>query len=464
MKTNPAPAPFSGNAYAEFLPAGAERIRERALFSLPKKLREIEVQARWFSGEFGRKFTAVSGEEIEVVQFGVWNREAGPDFSDAAISINGGARVRGCIELDLEVRDWERHGHSTNPAYETVALHIFLDRRGSTEFFTRTAGNRNVPQIRIDADEFEEAPPVALAKPGRCRAVLAGLPEEKVRSILRGAAQFRMKNKAARFARLAELHGEDEALYQSLAVTLGYKANKLPFTLMAQRMPLRTLLQNKGDADAILFGIGGFLNAADLSAFDGETRGLLRDLWDRWWPRRAGFERLAITRGEWRMSGQRPANHPQRRVAALVEIVRRWPKVRALAARCEIAAIHDFFGGLGDEYWDHHYTITSARSVKRMALVGGTRVAEMLANVFFPKAVLYDPSRWNDFEKLPAVLDNRRAGIAALRLFGGNPEGANFLKTAANQQGLLQIVDDFCAHDSSDCAECRFPEQLLSPT
>ena len=454
-------APFSANLYTGLLPAGADRVHERDLFSVPKILREIEVQARWFSGEFGRKFTAVSGEEIEVAQFGVWNREAGPDFSDAAISVNGGAPVRGCIELDLDVRDWERHGHSTNPAYESVVLHIVLGHRGNSEFFTRTAGNRNIPQIRIDAGESEPAAPTAIARPGRCMAVLRGLPEEQIRSILRGAAQYRMKKKAARFARLAELHGEDEALYQSLAVTLGYKANKLPFTLMAQRVPLRVLLQNRADADSILFGIGGFLNAADLSEFDTETRTLLRDLWDRWWPRRAGFERLAITPGEWRFSGQRPANHPQRRVAALVEIVRRWPKVRTLSVRCEVAAIRAFFSGMDDEYWDHHYTLTSARSAKRMALVGETRVAEMLANVFFPRAVLYDPSRWTDFEKLPAVLDNRRAGIAALRVFGGNPECATFLKTAASQQGMLQIYDDFCALDSSDCAQCRFPEQLL---
>ena len=448
--------------YSKLRPADADRIRERVLFSLPKKLREIEVQARWFAGMFGRKFTAESGETVEVTQFGVWNREAGPDFSDAAVSINGGAPVRGCIELDLEARDWERHGHSINPAYEQVVLHVFSERRGDAEFFTRTAGHRNVPQIRIDANEFEAGPPVEPARPGRCMAVLRGLPDQNIRAILRAAAQYRMKKKAARFARLAELHGEDEALFQSLAVTLGYKANKLPFTLISQRVPLRMLLRNKPDADAILFGTAGFLNAADLSDFDRETRVLLRDLWDRWWPRRAEFERLAISRAEWQMSGQRPANHPQRRVAALVEMVRRWQKIRALAAKCEVGPVRAFFDGLTDDYWDHHYTLTSARSAKPMALVGATRVAEMLANVFFPRAILYDPSRWTDFEKLPAVLGNRRASIAALRLFGGDTESARFLKTTASQQGVLQIYDDFCSHDSSDCADCRFPEQLVA--
>ena len=269
-----------------------------------------------------------------------------------------------------------------------------------------------------------------------------------------------MKRKAAYFARLSELHGEDEALYQLLAVTLGYKANKLPFTLIAQRMPLKVLLSNKADVDSVLFGIGGFLDGATFSKVDLETQGMLREMWDRWWTNRALFERLVMRPDEWRMSGQRPVNHPQRRLAALGQIVKHWSKIRSLALNCQSYEIDDFFSRLRHEYWDHHYTLVSNRSTQRMALVGQTRVTEMAANVFYPRAVLYDPSRWNDFEKLPALLHNRRAEIAVLRLFGEAPGTARFLKTAASQQGLLQIYDDFCAVDCSDCSACRFPEQL----
>jgi hypothetical protein len=160
------------------------------------------------------------------------------------------------------------------------------------------------------------------------------------------------------------------------------------------------------------------------------------------------------------MTGQRPANHPQRRVAALVQMVRQWPKIRSLAKECNVAEIHEFFSGLSDTYWDHHYTLTSVRSEKRMALVGETRVTDMLANVFFPLAVLFNPSRWADYEKLPGRLDNRRVRIAGMRLFGDHPLCTRLFKTVAGQQGLLQIQEDFCAHDSSDCADCLFPEQI----
>ncbi len=56
------------------------RVRERTLIALPKIPNELELQARWFAGEFGREFQTLAGESVEILQFGFWNREAGPDF------------------------------------------------------------------------------------------------------------------------------------------------------------------------------------------------------------------------------------------------------------------------------------------------------------------------------------------------------------------------------------------------
>ncbi len=263
--------------------------------------------------------------------------------------------------------------------------------------------------------------------------------------------------KAAALARLSELHGPDEALFQALAATLGYKSNKLPFTLLAQRLPLRLL--RKEDAGALLFGVSGFL-PSDITPFDEATRKWVRDSWEKWWPRRAEFERLNIAPGLWRMSGQRPMNHPQRRLAALAQIVRHWSKIRGLRDRCDPTEIQDFFADLKDEYWDHHYTVTSKHSARRMALVGASRVVEMLANVFFPLAVAQDETRWIGFKNLRAPLANQRVEVAAQRLFGDSPRSTAFLKSAALQQGLLQIYEDFCMRDATDCARCLFPKQL----
>jgi len=442
--------------YAALLAPAA---REESLLRVPRRMDEHELQARWFAGEFGRDFTTTDGRRVAIVQFGVWNREAGPDFTDAAIALDGAEPARGCIELDTDARDWERHGHAENAAFEPVVLHV-ITQAGASEFFTRTAAHRLVPQVLLDLSRLVDEPPnpPPEAKPGRCIAPLREQPEEKVREILIGAAEHRLKRKAAALARLSEIHGADEALFQALAATLGYKSNKLPFTLLAQRLSLKLLRSAKHSADALLFGVAGFLPSRELPP---ESRDYLRELWSAWWTHRTEFERLTIPAGLWKLGGQRPVNHPQRRLAALAQIVRHWSKIRALRQRCDPAGITDFFATLSDEFWDVHYTLTSKPAAKRMALVGETRVTDMLANVFFPLAYAEDSSRWLGFKNLPATLTNRRVEVAALRLFGpGSTRAAHLLRSAAMQQGLLQIYEDFCQHDATDCARCRFPEQL----
>ena len=118
------------------------RVRERALFVSPRIPSELELQARWFAGDFGKHFMSTGGDKIDVIQFGTWNREAGPDFRDAAIRINGGEPIRGCIEIDLLDRSWETHGHATNATFEATVLHVFVER-SDRAFFTRTQSNRN---------------------------------------------------------------------------------------------------------------------------------------------------------------------------------------------------------------------------------------------------------------------------------------------------------------------------------
>ena len=67
------------------------RVQERALFAAPRNPNELELQARWFAGDFGKRFRTICGREVEIVQFGTWNREAGPDFDGAAISVDNEA-------------------------------------------------------------------------------------------------------------------------------------------------------------------------------------------------------------------------------------------------------------------------------------------------------------------------------------------------------------------------------------
>src|SRR5438552_12546130 len=450
------------------------RIRERAPFPPQRIPSELELQARWFAGDFGKHFVTTTADKIDIVQFGTWNREAGPDFRDAAIRVNGSEPIRGCIELDVIDRSWETHGHATNPAFEETVLHVFVEK-SDREFFTRTKSNRNVPQVCIDPTILPDAfsANIPLARPGRCQSPLKDLPDERVRSVLDAAAQFRLQQKAARIRNKIDNHGHDEALFQEVAAAFGYKENKLAFTLIAQRLGLRLLREKADDSEAMLFGVAGFLEAPDLGVFRRSTREYVRKLWDRWWPHRDAMQRMILPARVWRMSSTRPVNHPQRRLAALATLAGEWSRFqrilgKAIAGHAPATTAQGFFSELDHPFWKFHYTLTSEAASTKMALIGESRVADILANVLFPFWISLDAdpstplrtSVWPAYAKLPARLSNRRLETAATRLFGSDPRRKQFLKTVARQQGLLQIYEDFCMKDNSDCAECPFPEQM----
>lgn len=429
----------------------------------PRLHSELEWQSKWFAGEFGRRFSTTDGRAVEIIQFGWWNHGAGPDFRECAVTVDG-QRLRGSMELDLEDRDWERHRHAENPAYEDVVLHLFL-KRGGGEFFTRNASHRNVPQVLLDGAVADARPAMnqPAAHPGRCSAVLRDWPRQRVESLLEAAARFRLERKAQRWRRVAAIHGWDQAAFQAVAEALGYRKNKLPMTVLAQRFPLKHLRQHPREREALLFGAAGFLDGVSFDDADTDTRTYLRSLWEIWWKRRAEFAGEAQRRPlHWNFSAVRPANHPQRRVAALGAVAEAWQTVRR-CLQADSFSEKEFaktFRALTHPYWDVHYTLTSRPSAKRLALVGAARIADLLANLAFPMLVPQREPLWSSYCQLSAPLSNEKSTLAALRLFGGTPLAEAFGARVFHQQALIQLLEDFCMVDATDCIGCPFPEQL----
>ena len=454
--------------YAAFLEAAGApaALEEPELFPEMERVRpgsELAWQSRWFAGHFGREFTTLDGRAVRIVQFGWWNHGAGPDFRDCAVEIGGELR-RGSIELDLDARDWEAHGHVRNPAYEDVVLHLHLTDSGSGEWFTRTAGNREVPQVRLEA---EAVPPGAVvvpaARPGRCVQVVRRLSPGALRRVMEDAARFRLERKARRWQRVASVHGEDEAWWQGLASALGYSRNQLPMTVLSQRLPLRWLQKRLPDAEAVLFGVAGFLDGRAIEHGDEATRSYLRGLWESWWRYRAAFapgEPHAPI--QWQGSGTRPANHPQRRVAALAALALSWRKLRPLLTpeAFRVESFTALLAGLEHPYWNRHWTLTSAPAATPQALLGKSRITDILANVCCPLLLPARPELWKVYAGLPAGQESERLRRATLRVFGSEEAAAPHVRRLWQQQALLQIHDDFCMQDASDCAACPFPEQV----
>jgi len=251
-------------------------------------------------------------------------------------------------------------------------------------------------------------------------------------------------------------------LFQAMADALGYSRNRLPLTVLSQRLPLKLLTSRPEDAEALLFGVAGFLDGDVFDHADAETRTWLRSLWDRWWRYRddyaPGLPRLPL---KWNLTGTRPLNHPQRRIATLHLLVKHWPAVRRLIQPHTFSekALLTFAEGLSHPYWDRHYTLQAPPAAKPMALLGSNRLTEILANVCYPILIPEQESLWADYQRLPDPSDNARTRRAALRLFAGHPDLKKLTRKLWQQQALLQIYQDFCLADHSDCADCPMPEQ-----
>ena len=427
---------------------------------------ELELQALWFAGAFGRDFRTTCGKPVRIVQFGEWNRAAGPDFIHAAVDVAGEVRA-GPLELDPDSSAWQTHGHATNPAFREVVLHVVF-HADSRRSFIQTCEHREVPQVVITATQLADAlnrplREVAIAHPGRCLHPLKHLSTAALTGLLDEAANYRANHKASRWLKTADAHGRDAALFQATAETLGYRGNALAMRLLAQRAPL-ALLRDEGEAaEAVLFGTAGLLSPELHELAPPDTRDYLRNLWDQWWKSRARFEVTGSRAIPWQTHGQRPANHPHRRVGALAALVHAWPQYRrlALARPFAVKPLVDFLHSLDHDFWATRHTLTSTAAARRVAVFGRAHALELVANHLAPLALLENGMTFRSYQKLRNSAPNDKVKRCALRLFGSLKAAQPWTRRVCHHQALLQVYQDFCLEDLSDCRSCPFPEQLL---
>ncbi len=435
------------------------RLAEAPPLDLPD---EITLQAIWFNGLFGRTFTTTDGRSVVVRQFGFWNRTAGPDFLHTAFEIDGETHS-GSIELETNASDWESHGHDTNPAFNDVILHVIF-QDSETRHFTRSENHSDIPKVVIPESVVKEAlqqprHTTATASIGRCFMPLQYMTAGAIEQVMLAAAKHRCALKAKRHQLIHDAHGKDQALWIALAETLGYRPNKNAMAQLAQRMPIHYLRQHSDLAYPLLFGIGGFLHPDIHEQAPAESKLWLEELWQTWWMHRGEHELSEDRSIQWTRTGIRPINHPQRRLAALGSIAQHWPSFRKLSGQTD--SLIEWLENLDDPFWSHHYTLTSKRSEKRLALIGKDRIRDLLINHLLPIRIIQnDTSAWDHYLRLPAPATSESINRVSTRLFGQRPDKKEFLKKAWQHQALLQIYHDFCLEDTTDCDTCPFPEQL----
>lgn len=431
---------------------------------------ERQMQALWFEQWYRPTLCTDDGAEVEIVQAGNWNHGAGPDFHQAAIRRASGELATGRIEIHLRARDWETHGHHLDPAYDDTILHVVWEKPAKT-FFPATHSFRCVPQVILSEQlvaSWEElkahlppdtsGQPLPVAQAGFCQKKLQQQPVDDVLGVVRAAGAFRLGQKAQRLHWRVEAVGLRQALWEALAEGLGYSGNKIPFRLLAQRLPHAKLARlTREKRFALIFGLSGLLPATTLEPFDPQVRRWIRPQWDLWWRIRPQVEHAILPRTAWKLAGVRPWNRPERRLAALAALVPLMGGLEKAIERREVSAFTSLLTEISDPFWDEHTTFTARPLPKPYHLLGAERIADLAINVFWPLVAQSDSTAagrgWRESESAP----NQIAELARQRILGSIDLPKKYLRETLVQQGLLQIYADYCQHDHSACAQCKFP-------
>ena len=490
--------PQPENFYAQWRPQSAAANFLRDESGSPS---ERLLQAVWQHQRLRRdQLKTADGKIIRIFHPGFASVEGGPDFCDAILQIGDAAPRSGDVEIDLRSSGWRAHGHDKNKNFQNVILHVVWDEevkgsrfmvQGSPEILSlKNALDAPLAELSLS---LESEPLRSLPENlrGKCCAPLRELDETKLTELLRQAAKVRFQFKAEQFRGRAKNVGWEQALWENLFRALGYKHNVWPMQSLAETKSRWARGANSAfEFQARLLGVSGLL-PDELTRAQKCSDTYLRRVWDLWWRERDEFSDSVLPRSVWKFHGLRPANHPQRRLALashwladknFISKIENWSAVEISSNRSgerKSALISNFepthvgcYNALKeilqvehDDFWSWHWTFKSARMKRPRPLLGDARVTDLAVNVILPWLWIRAVEGKNEkirreierrFFAWPAAEDNSVLKLARQRLLGTS--NARVLKNAAAQQGLMQIVRDFCGHSNAVCDDCRFPE------
>lgn len=414
----------------------------------------------WHHGMLGSEFKDLQGNRIIVKNPGRHNNDAGPDFSNARLCING-REWCGNVEIHVKASDWYRHGHDKDDAYDNVILHVVAldDAR-----ILRSTGEE-IPQVSvilprqfyITYSELDQD-----LKSIRCSAHLPSLPHIVREDWIDTLTIERLHFKAARLIEYNEQTKGDweQAVFILLARGLGFGLNGLPFEILAKNLPLRIIYHhadNLMQIEALIFGQAGMLDPTN-HLFDSYYQTLCAEY--SFLVKKYGLRPINFSL--WKYARTRPQNFPHRRLALLTKIL--YDGMRFSSDLIEAAGdydkLYELFGWQTSGYWQNHLSFGNEEAEPQLtqSLSGASRNLLMI-NVAAPFYMAHAQNTGN-YDEGELALDILRRIPAEKNYkirnwisFGIQP------KDAAGSQALLHLRDEYC--DKGRCLECRYGHHFL---
>ncbi len=421
---------------------------------IPEKLIQYIWQNKLFCNQ---NLRTCSGEELEIIDIGRLNNDAGPDFFNAKVKICDKIWA-GNVEIHQRSSDWKRHHHSADSAYDNVILHVVIE---ADDHIYRKNGEE-IPQLVLTfskeiiencsqfIDENRQYP---------CAEKLSSLSPIFVSSWMSALLTERLMNKSEHIDEILQKNKNNwsESFYIALARSFGFGVNGDEFERLAKSVPLSALQKHKNNLlqiEAMLFGVAGLLPENPKDEYAEKLCNEAHFLMTK-------FNLATPQNLHWKMARMRPQNFPQVRIAQFAKLIFQSSKLFSkIVENPTYASIYNLFDNVcADGYWSTHCNFSNVSPECKKCL-GKTAIHTIMINCVVPFLFSYAKQKNDDelrekslslLEEIPA--ESNRI-VEKWQQFGIEPQNAY------DSQAVIELQKMYC--DRKDCLRCRIAHKIIS--
>ncbi|WP_321478879.1 DUF2851 family protein [uncultured Bacteroides sp.] len=396
------------------------------------------------------------GLTIEVLDSGLPNSNAGPDFFNAKLKIDG-TLWAGNIEIHDASSHWYRHGHDKNKVYDSVILHV----TGKADCEVCRSDGELLPQLELDCPEYVRSHYEELCNADirpSCYSILPYLSKLTVHSWLSALLSERFEQKTnlvqKRFQQV-DMNWED-TFFITLARNFGFGLNGDAFETWAKQLSLGAVDKHRDDLfqiEAIFFGQAGLLD----EKYEGDV--YYQKMQKEYLYLKHLFELPQIEASLWKFLRLRPGNFPHVRIAQLAYL---YYHNRGLLSQIievdSLDRVRELLSVRTSIYWEKHF-LFAKESPTRVKSLGKASIDLLIINTVVPFLYAYGKHRNDD--SLCILAGNYLENIKAENNYITRQwEAVGVSATsAADSQALVQLQREYC--DKKECLRCRFGYEYI---